>query len=93
MIELRFNALRSNGQIVTGGMTAPTYKDGKTQIQQLIEKHKLKLKSIEKKVPLYLETMNPKNVPIYEHYGFKVMEEYHDDKSEMIVWAMKRSYE
>ena len=50
MIELRLNALRSNGQIVTGGMTAPTYKDGKTQIQQLIEKHKLKLKSIEKKV-------------------------------------------
>jgi len=49
MIELRFNAVKSNGQIVSGGMSAPTYSDGKTQIQKLVEKHKLKLKSIEKK--------------------------------------------
>ena len=49
MIELRFNAIRSNGQIVSGGMSAPTYKEGKTQIQKLVEKHKLKLKSIKKK--------------------------------------------
>ncbi|MEN8193134.1 MAG: type II secretion system F family protein, partial [Bacteroidota bacterium] len=49
MIELRFNAIKTNGQIVTGGMTAPTYREGKSKIHQLIEKHKLKLKSIEKK--------------------------------------------
>lgn len=49
MIELRFNAIRPNGQIVSGGMSAPTYKEGKTQIHKLVEKHKLKLKSIEKK--------------------------------------------
>jgi len=49
MIELRFNAVRPNGQIVSGGMSAPTYRDGKTQIQKLVEKHKLKLKSIDKK--------------------------------------------
>lgn len=49
MIELRFSAVRPNGQIVTGGMSAPTYRDGKKQIQHLLEKHKLKLKSIEKK--------------------------------------------
>ena len=49
MIELRFNAVRPNGQIVNGGMSAPNYRDDKEQIQKLVEKHKLKLKSIEKK--------------------------------------------
>ena len=53
MIELRFNAIRTNGQIVTGGLTAPTYREGKSQIHSLIEKHKLKLKSIEKKPPIH----------------------------------------
>ena len=26
------------------------------------------------KLPCYLETQNPDNVPIYEHYGFKIMD-------------------
>jgi hypothetical protein len=26
-------------------------------------------------LPCYLETQNPENIPLYEHFGFKVMEE------------------
>lgn len=50
MIELRFNAVRPNGQSIVGTITAPTYKDGKGKIAKLVEKHQLKTKSIEKKV-------------------------------------------
>lgn len=49
MIELRFNAVRPNGQSIVGTITAPTYKDGKGKIAKLVEKHQLKTKSIEKK--------------------------------------------
>jgi len=50
MIELRFNAVRPNGQNIVGTITAPTYKDGKSKIAKLVEKHQLKTKAIEKKV-------------------------------------------
>ena len=49
MIEIRFNALKANGQVVSGTLSVPTYKEGKEKVHQLIEKNKLKLKSIEKK--------------------------------------------
>ncbi|GBD89419.1 type II secretion system protein F [bacterium BMS3Abin04] len=50
MIELRFNAVRPNGQNIVGTITASTYKDGKSKIAKLVEKHQLKTKAIEKKV-------------------------------------------
>ena len=46
-------------------------------------------KSNEQNIPIYLETMNSKNVPLYEHFGFKIMEEYHDVKTDIRVWALK----
>ncbi len=49
MVELKFTALKSNGQLITGSLAAPTYSDGKKQIKGLIDKHRLKLKSIQKK--------------------------------------------
>ena len=49
MIELKFNALKSNGQIISGILSAPTYREGKLKVNKLIEKHHLKLKSITKK--------------------------------------------
>lgn len=49
MIELRFNAIKSDGQTITGTLSAATYSEGKKKILGLIEKNKLKLKSIEKK--------------------------------------------
>jgi type IV pilus assembly protein PilC len=49
MIELRFNAIKPNGQAISGTMTSPTYAEGKKKIKALVEKNQLKLKSIEKK--------------------------------------------
>ena len=49
MVELRFSALRANGQVVSGTLSAPSYGEGKEKVHKLIEKNKLKLKSIEKK--------------------------------------------
>ncbi len=50
MIELRFNAIKPNGQSLVGTITTPSYKEGKKKIMKLAEKHQLKIKSIEKKV-------------------------------------------
>lgn len=49
MIEVRFNALRPNGQTVSGTFSEPTFKDAKFKISKLAEKHQLKIHSIEKK--------------------------------------------
>lgn len=49
MIEVRFNALRPNGQTVSGTFSEPTFKDAKQKINKLAEKHQLKIHSIEKK--------------------------------------------
>ena len=49
MIEVRFNALKSNGQTVSGSFSEPTFKDAKQKISKLATKHKLKIHSIEKK--------------------------------------------
>ncbi len=50
MIELRFNAIKPNGQSLVGTITSPTFREGKKKILKLAEKHQLKIKSIEKKV-------------------------------------------
>jgi type IV pilus assembly protein PilC len=49
MIELRFNAVKTNGQSIVGTISAPTASQGKKKIQELVSKHGLKTKSIEKK--------------------------------------------
>ena len=49
MIELRFNAIKTNGQSIIGTISAPTVGDGKKKIQELVKKHGLKTKSVEKK--------------------------------------------
>ncbi len=50
MVELKFTAIKPNGQLITGNLAAPTYSEGKKQIKALVEKHKIKLKSIQKKI-------------------------------------------
>ncbi len=50
MVELKFTAVKPNGQLITGNLAAPTYSEGKKQIKALVEKHKIKLKSIQKKI-------------------------------------------
>ncbi len=49
MIEVRFTALRVNGQTVSGTFSEPTFKEAKQKIHKLAEKHQLKISSIEKK--------------------------------------------
>lgn len=41
-------------------------------------------------LPCYLETMNEKNVPFYEKYGFKVASDRVVPRHELRVWAMLR---
>lgn len=49
MIELRFNAVKTNGQTLSGTLTALTFKEGKAKIHGLAAKNQLKVKSIERK--------------------------------------------
>jgi type IV pilus assembly protein PilC len=49
MIEVRFTALRVNGQSVSGTFSEPTFKEAKQKVHKLAEKHQLKVSSIEKK--------------------------------------------
>ncbi|MBU2506549.1 MAG: type II secretion system F family protein, partial [Bacteroidetes bacterium] len=49
MVELRFNATKPNGQLITGNLAAENYGEGKKKILELLQKNKLKLQSIDKK--------------------------------------------
>ena len=42
------------------------------------------------RLPCYLETQNANNVPIYQHYGFKVVEEGIVPNTRVTNWAMLR---
>jgi hypothetical protein len=41
-------------------------------------------------LPSYLETQEEKNVPLYEHFGFKVLEEVNIPDLDVTNWAMLR---
>ena len=49
MIELRFTAQKTNGQAVSGNFNVESFSEGKKKINQLAQKHQLKVKKIEKK--------------------------------------------
>jgi ribosomal protein S18 acetylase RimI-like enzyme len=40
--------------------------------------------------PAYLESSNGRNVPLYERYGFTVVEELHIDRGGPTFWRMWR---
>jgi len=42
-------------------------------------------------LPIFLETQNEKNVGLYEHYGFRVVEKTKIPKTGLTYWAMLRS--
>ncbi|OGU56869.1 MAG: type II secretion system protein [Ignavibacteria bacterium RBG_13_36_8] len=64
MIELRFSAIKSNGQSIGGTLSAPTYKEGKQKVSDLARKNKLTIKSIEKKVTFIYKIRKGKDKPI-----------------------------
>jgi len=41
-------------------------------------------------LPCYLDTEDEKNVPIYQHYGFKILEEAIIPRTEVRIWTMLR---
>ncbi|MBU4439394.1 MAG: hypothetical protein L6276_11335 [Acetobacterium sp.] len=41
-----------------------------------------------KKEPIILETFNPDNLPIYEHFGFQLMESHSSDEMELTCYCM-----
>ena len=49
MIELRFKAIKPNGQAIVGTLSAPSMSVGKKKVQKLVEQHGLKTETIEKK--------------------------------------------
>ncbi|MGK9369325.1 type II secretion system F family protein [Melioribacter sp. Ez-97] len=49
MIEVRFSAIKPNGQAITGTLNEPSYGEAKKKIHKLAEKHNLKIRSIQKK--------------------------------------------
>ncbi|MBZ0200930.1 MAG: type II secretion system F family protein, partial [Ignavibacteriaceae bacterium] len=49
MVELKFTANKTNGQVINGTLTADKFSDGKKKIIRLAEKNQLKITKIEKK--------------------------------------------
>jgi predicted acetyltransferase len=45
----------------------------------------------DKDIPIVLETFNTNNIPIYEHFGFRVMESHFSDKIDLTCFCMMRS--
>jgi GNAT superfamily N-acetyltransferase len=41
-------------------------------------------------VPAYTETMTPSNVPLYQHFGFQIMEQYRVPKTDLSIWSLLR---
>ncbi|WP_303869981.1 GNAT family N-acetyltransferase [Acetobacterium wieringae] len=41
--------------------------------------------------PIVLETFNPDNLPIYEHFGFQLMESHHSEEIGLTCYCMMRS--
>jgi hypothetical protein len=48
--------------------------------------------SINKELPIYLETSVEKNKIVYERYGFEVYHTWYNQSEKMTLWFMKRNY-
>jgi len=64
MVELKFTAQKSNGQPITGTITANTAVEAKKKIHRLAEKNRLKLNDIQKKSTYIYRVRKGKDKPI-----------------------------
>ncbi len=64
MIELRFKAIKPNGQSIVGTLSAPTMSVGKKKVQKLVEQHGLKTESIERKSTFLYKAQKGDGKPI-----------------------------
>lgn len=65
MVELKFTALKPNGQAITGTITAGSSGEGKKKIQKLVEKNRLKLSEVQKKSTYLYRVRKGKDKPIH----------------------------
>jgi type IV pilus assembly protein PilC len=64
MIEVKFVAQKSNGQILSGSLTEPSYGEAKKKIHNLVVKNQLKIQSIQKKVGFLYKVKRGREKPI-----------------------------
>jgi type IV pilus assembly protein PilC len=64
MIEVKFVALKPNGQTISGSLTEPNYGDAKKKIQNLAVKNQLKIQSIQKKVGFLYKVKRGREKPL-----------------------------
>ncbi|MFI5236874.1 MAG: type II secretion system F family protein [Ignavibacteriales bacterium] len=64
MVEFKFTAQKSNGQTITGTVTANTNTECKKKIQKLAEKNQLKLSEIQKKATYIYKVRKGKEKPV-----------------------------
>ncbi len=86
MVEVRFTAIKNNGQVISGTLTEPSFPLAKKKIQKLAEKNQLKIQSIEKKVSFLYKIKKGKEKPI-------VGEQRAFNKEEVATALRKLGYE
>jgi type IV pilus assembly protein PilC len=64
MVEFRFTAEKTNGQSISGSLTADSAAEGKKKINRLVEKNQLKVKFIEKKSTFHYRARKGKDKPL-----------------------------
>lgn len=65
MIEVRFVAQKSNGQLINGTLSEPSFGEAKKKIHKLAEKNQLKIQKIEKKVAYLYKIKRGREKPIH----------------------------
>lgn len=78
MIELRFTAEKSNGQIINGTLTADNMSIGKKRIQKLAQQNSLTIKQIEKKSTYLYKIRRGQDKPITGEQKAFSKKEVHD---------------
>ncbi len=64
MVEFRFTAEKTNGQSLSGSLTADTATEGKKKINRLAEKNQLRIKFVEKKSTFNYRAKKGKDKPL-----------------------------
>jgi type IV pilus assembly protein PilC len=65
MTELRFTAVKQNGQIISGSLSADTFSEGKKKIQKVAAHHNLTIKAIEKRGTFLYKVQRGTEKPIF----------------------------
>lgn len=65
MTELRFTAVKSNGQVISGSLTANSVSEGKKKIHKLAEQSNLTVRSIEKRGNYLYKVQKGAEKPIF----------------------------